>query len=158
MSYLALALSSAKCEREKSEKSEKSHAAGEYSDVQATYAWDISHISLFSHSHLAERSRTAPCLAEVPLDPAGDPCAPCPACHGLAFHQPPGEGWRCSGCELPRLPERAGALAGWAFCRLPGDEVARLLAAGRRAVAGAVGTSDEGDILTAEEAGHADPA
>lgn len=39
----------------------------------------------------------------ITLNPAGDPCAPCPTCSGTGFHRPPGGIWSCSTCEPPRL-------------------------------------------------------
>lgn len=46
----------------------------------------------------------APPVLTIPLDPAGDPCALCPACRGLSFYRPPGGTWTCATCEPPRLP------------------------------------------------------
>lgn len=89
-------------------------------------------------------------VSEFPLDAAGDPCGPCLTCLGLAFHHPPGENWRCSGCNPSRLPRRAGALAGWAFCSLPPHDEARLLVASRRALMGVAAVSDEGELLAAD--------
>jgi hypothetical protein len=55
----------------------------------------------------------------VLLDKAGDPALPCPSCGRCSFHQAPGDRWRCSGCEPPKLPDDGAALAGWVFCCLP---------------------------------------
>lgn len=101
--------------------------------------------SLWDYLFEAERSGQEADGSTALFDPGGDPCAPCRACHGLAFHQPPGGPWTCSACEPPRLPTDGAALVGWTFCTLPMPRDPAV-----RALIGVTGTSAAGELLRGE--------
>jgi hypothetical protein len=69
---------------------------------------------------LVARARGAELIAApiVHVDGSGDPDTPCPVCRAGAFYREPGQGWRCSTCLPPLLPN-AEKQAGWAFCGVP---------------------------------------
>jgi hypothetical protein len=157
MSYLALAQAALLRGNERSEereKSEENHVQREDCPASATEAWNSSRISLSSHSHVPAAGGT-PANGDgdalepvgVILDEADDPALPCGTCGAGIFHQPPGDRWRCSGCEPPTLPGDAAALAGWAFCSLPPEDPAQ------DALPGARGNAQNAD----SESGQAEP-